>query len=87
MEKISRFLKKVSQERDYQYFSHYRTGEIWISGYMDSTKFDLVVRPVRKHQVKVVFETADERKVALFNNKIEAYRRIKNILTQTVKSD
>ncbi len=52
MEKISKFLKKISQENDYYYFTYEKTGEIWISGYRNGIKFDLVVKPVKKHQVK-----------------------------------
>ncbi|WP_457640158.1 hypothetical protein [Persephonella sp.] len=81
MEKISKFLKKLSEENGFDYFSYEKTGEIWVSGYMNGTKFDLVVKPVKKHQVKVIFETPDERRVALFLNKIDAYRKIKKIMS------
>jgi len=83
MEKISKFLKKVSEENDYYYFTYEKTGEIWISGYRNGVKFDLVVKPVKKHQVKVIYETPDERRIALFLNKIDAYRRIKKIFSET----
>ncbi|WP_457624253.1 hypothetical protein [Persephonella sp.] len=87
MEKISRFLRKVSEENDFYFFTYDRSGEIWVSGYINDTKFDLVVKPIRKHQVKVIFETPDERRVALFNNKIDAYRRIKKLLTVQENQD
>ncbi|WP_456392721.1 hypothetical protein [Persephonella sp.] len=87
MEKISRFLRKVSEENNFYFFTYDRSGEIWVSGYINDTKFDLVVKPIRKHQVKVIFETPDERRVALFNNKIDAYRRIKKLLTVQENQD
>jgi len=82
MEKIYKYLKKLSTERDYQYFQCEKTGEVWVSGYLDSEKFDIVVRPYRRFQVKVVFETPDERKVMLFPNKIDAYRRVKSFFEE-----
>ncbi|WP_457625229.1 hypothetical protein [Persephonella sp.] len=82
MEKISKFLKKISEENGYHFFVYEKTGEIWISGYKNSTKFDLVVKPFQKHQVKLIYETPDERRVALFLNKVDAYKRLKKIFTQ-----
>ncbi|SNZ06699.1 hypothetical protein SAMN06265182_0767 [Persephonella hydrogeniphila] len=82
MEKITKFLKKISEENSYHFFIYEKTGEIWISGYRNSTKFDLVLKPIKKHQIKLIYETPDERKVALFLNKTDAYKRLKKIFSQ-----
>ncbi|WP_200674975.1 hypothetical protein [Persephonella atlantica] len=82
MEKITKFLKKVSEENGYEIFIYDKNREIWVSGYIDGTKFDLVVKPFRKHQVFIIFEKPEERRVALFSNKIDAYRRLKKIFSE-----
>ncbi len=81
MEKISKFLKKVSEENGYDIFIYDKNREIWVSGYIGGTKFDLVVKPFRKHQVFVIFEKPEERRVALFSNKIDAYKKLKKIFS------
>ncbi|MDQ7055394.1 MAG: hypothetical protein Q9M89_02405 [Persephonella sp.] len=82
MEKITKFLKKVSEENGYDIFIYDKKSEIWVSGYKDGTKFDLVVKPFRKHQTLIIFEKPEERKVALFSNKIDAYRRLKKLFSK-----
>ncbi len=85
MKRIHDFLKKISEEKGYDFFIYEKTHEIWVSGYKDGVKFDLVVKPVRKYQVKVIYEKPDERRVALFNNKNDAYNRLKKIFAEEVQ--
>ena len=82
MEKITKFLKNISEEKGFDFFMCEKKGEIWVTGYKERVKFDLFVKPVKRHQILIIYEKPDERKVALFSNKIEAHKRLKKIFSK-----
>ncbi|WP_457641562.1 hypothetical protein [Persephonella sp.] len=81
MKKIPQFLRDIAGKEEFTYFFHEETGEVWISGHNKGIRFDLLVRPIKKRYVKVVYETPDERKSALFLSEKDALNRLKKIFS------
>ncbi|WP_457621229.1 hypothetical protein [Persephonella sp.] len=81
MKKISEYLNEISQREGYSYFYHDETREIWISGHNRGVRFDLLVRPIKRRYIKVIYETPDERKVILFLSEKDALNRLKKIFS------
>jgi len=83
MESIVYFLRELSKERDYHFFYDEGIKHLWVSGRFNGKHFDLVVFPIKKRYIKVVYETADRRLPILFLNEQDALKRIKKIFSAT----
>jgi hypothetical protein len=81
MKKIPDYLKDISHKEGFSYFYHDETKEVWVSGHNKGTKFDLLVRPIKRRYIKVIYETPDERKVILFLSEKDALNRLKKLFS------
>ena len=79
MEKIIDFLRNLSEEKDFYFYLNEETKEIWVSGYNNSVKFDLLVRPIKKVYIKVIYETPFRRVPILFLDEEKALKRLQTI--------
>lgn len=80
MEKIIEFLKEISEEKNFYFFLNDETKEVWVSGYNNGVKFDLLVRPIKKVYIKVIYETPYKRVPILFLEEEKALKRLQTIL-------
>jgi len=81
MKKVIDFLKTLSAEKNFQFYMDNDTKEIWISGYNNSVKFDLTVRPIKNIYIKVVYETPFKRVPILFLDEEQTLKRLQSIFT------
>jgi len=84
MEKVLDVLNQVSSENGYSTFYHEKTREIWISGYRENRKLDIFIKLLKDGSYKFIYETPDERKVALFLNEDNLIDRLNKIFKREV---
>lgn len=87
MEKIIKFLENLSKENEFYFYRNEDTDEVWVSGYNNYIKFDLLVRPIKKTYIKVIYETPFKRVPILFLDEEQALKRLKTIFKSETKED
>ena len=86
MEKIIDFLRNLSEKEEFYFYLNEETKEVWVSGYNNNVKFDLLVRPIKKIYIKVIYETPFRRIPILFLDEEKALRRLQTIF-KSLESD
>lgn len=79
MDKIISYLKDLSNEKGFYFFLNEDTKEIWISGVNNNVRFDLLVRPIKKRYIKVIYDTPFKRVPILFLDEESTLKKLKKI--------
>ena len=79
MDKITSYLKNLSKERGFYFFLNEETKEIWISGINNNVRFDLLVRPIKKRYIKVIYDTPFKRVPILFLDEDSTLKKLDRI--------
>ena len=87
MEKILEACKLFIAQENYPIFYHDETREIWITGYKKGKKFDLFIKKLYDNSFKLIYETPEERKVALFLDEDKLNNRLKTLFGKEVIKD
>ncbi len=80
MDKLKEIVNEICVEQEFNCFFYEPTKEIWISGHLEGKKFDIFIKFIKNEGWKFIFETAEERTVALFKEEDGAIKRIRHIL-------